>query len=92
MWRRRVPHRHRPQSGHRGRAGHVGRNLHTEEQVGRPGGKTGRLLQGPGPGGHTLPHVLLQGARNTERHLTEPALVDVLPNPPVSLHVSGSKY
>ena len=59
--------------------------------------RPGQLAQqGQGAGallGHqTLPHVLLQGARNTERHLTEPALVDVLPNPPVSLHVSGSKY
>ena len=35
-----------------------------------------------------LPHVLLQGARHAERHLTKPTLVDILPHSPVSLHMS----
>ena len=96
-----VPHRHWPQSGDcfqivteaGGRAGDVsqawtGRNLHTEEQITGPGGQAGGLLQSWRPRGETLPHVLLQGAGNTERHLTEPALVDILPHPPVSLHMS----
>ena len=66
----------------------TGRNLHTEEQIAGPGGQTGRLLESWRTGRHTLSHVFLQGAGHTERHLTEPALVDVLPHPPVSLHVS----
>ena len=95
MWCLRVSYRHWPQSGDRlevgGRAGHVregtGRNLHTEEHVGGPGGEVG-LGESRGSAGHALPHVLLQGAGHAERHLTEPALVDVLPHPPVSLHMS----
>ena len=76
-----------------GRVGDVrqagtGRNLHTEEQIGGPGGQASRLLQSWRPGGHTLSHVFLQSAGHAERHLTEPALVDILPHPPVSLHMS----
>ena len=80
-----------------GRARHVvsqtrtGRNHRTEEQRAGPGAQAGRLLQSGSPltsGRHTLSHVFLQGARNTEGHLAEPALVDVLPHPPVSLHMS----
>lgn len=37
----------------------------------------------------TFSHVFLQGAGHTEGHLTESALVDVLPNPPMGLHVPG---
>ena len=94
-------YRHWPQSGDcletlgqaGGRVGDVsqawsGRNLHTEEQITGPGGQAGRLLQSWRAGRHTLSHVLLQGAGHTERHLTEPALVDILPHPPVCLHMS----
>ena len=96
----RVSCRQRPQSGDRletgGRAGQVGertgRNLHTEEHVGGPGGEAGRLAEGRGPAGHALPHVFLQSAGHTERHLTEPALVDILPHPPVGLHVPGIEH
>ena len=35
----------------------------------------------------TFSHVFLEGAGHTERHLTESALVDVLPNTPMGLHV-----
>ncbi len=37
----------------------------------------------------TFSHVFLEGAGHTERHLTESALVDVLPNTPMGLHVPG---
>ena len=37
---------------------------------------------------NAFPHVFLQSAGHTEGHLTEPALVDILPHPPVGLHMS----
>ena len=37
----------------------------------------------------TFSHVFFEGAGHTERHLTESALVDVLPNTPMGLHVPG---
>ena len=38
---------------------------------------------------NAFPHVFLQSARHTERHLTEPALEGVVPHPAVGLHVPG---
>ena len=38
---------------------------------------------------NAFPHVFLQSAWDTEGHLTEPALHDVLPSPAVSLHMPG---
>ena len=83
----------------------VGRNLHTEEQIWGPGGKTWRLLETNAtyvrkmkykivlnlltmgcPIG-TFSHVFLERAGYTKRHLAESALVDILANTPVSLHM-----
>ena len=53
-------------------------------QLAQQGQRAGALLRH-----QALPHVLLQGARNAERHLAKPALEGVVAGPAVGLHVPG---